>query len=50
MSKSPHAGKELNAIGVRTLGLFEKTAWPEAEPELAVRGASQAVRVAVRQE
>jgi DNA helicase-2/ATP-dependent DNA helicase PcrA len=29
------------------LGLFEKTAWPEAEPELAARGASQAVRVDV---
>src|SRR5438552_4129252 len=29
------------------LGLFEKTAWPEAEPESAARGASQAVRVDV---
>jgi DNA helicase-2/ATP-dependent DNA helicase PcrA len=29
------------------LGRFEKTAWPEAEPELAARGASQAVRVDV---
>jgi DNA helicase-2/ATP-dependent DNA helicase PcrA len=27
------------------LQLFETTAWPEAEPELAVRGASQGVRV-----
>jgi len=29
------------------LGRFESTAWPEAEPELAARGASQAVRVDV---
>jgi DNA helicase II / ATP-dependent DNA helicase PcrA len=27
------------------LGLFERTTWPEAEPELAERGASQGVRV-----
>jgi DNA helicase-2/ATP-dependent DNA helicase PcrA len=27
------------------LGLFEPTTWPEAEPELAARGASQGVRV-----
>src|SRR5204862_4734553 len=27
------------------LGLFERTAWPEAEAELAARGASQSVRV-----
>jgi DNA helicase-2/ATP-dependent DNA helicase PcrA len=27
------------------LGLFERTAWPEAEPELAARGASKGVRV-----
>jgi DNA helicase-2/ATP-dependent DNA helicase PcrA len=27
------------------LQLFETTAWPEAKPELAVRGASQGVRV-----
>jgi hypothetical protein len=27
------------------LGLFERVAWPEAEPELAERGASQGVRV-----
>jgi DNA helicase-2/ATP-dependent DNA helicase PcrA len=26
-------------------GLFERTSWPEAEPELAVTGASQSVRV-----
>jgi hypothetical protein len=30
------------------LQLFETTAWPEAEPELAVRGASQGVRVISR--
>ena len=29
------------------LGLFERMAWPEADPELAVRGASQGVRVDV---
>ena len=27
------------------LGLCERVAWPEAEPELAERGASQGVRV-----
>ena len=27
------------------LGVFEKTAWPEAEPELAAKGARQGVRV-----
>jgi DNA helicase-2/ATP-dependent DNA helicase PcrA len=27
------------------LGLFERVAWPEAEPELAARGASKGVRV-----
>ena len=29
------------------LGLFERMAWPEADPELAARGASQGVRVDV---
>ena len=29
------------------LGLFERIAWPEADPELAARGASQGVRVDV---
>ena len=29
------------------LGLFEKMAWLDADPELAVRGASQGVRVDV---
>ena len=29
----------------KLLGLFEQTTWPEAEPELATRGASQGVRV-----
>jgi DNA helicase-2/ATP-dependent DNA helicase PcrA len=27
------------------LGLFERRAWPKAEPELAVRGASQGLQV-----
>ena len=27
------------------LGLFERTAWPKAEPQLAARGMSQGVRV-----
>jgi ATP-dependent DNA helicase UvrD/PcrA len=38
-------GSRSRFIPDELLGLFERTTWPEAEPELAARGASQGVRV-----